>query len=62
MTDRLLSIAELADLLGVPIATVRWWLHKGTGPVYYKLGRHPMFRLSDIERWLEARRRTGGAA
>lgn len=60
--DRLLTITEVAALLGVPVATVRWWLHNETGPDYFKIGRHVKFRASDVERWVEARRRTGGTA
>lgn len=60
--DRLLSITELAELLGVSVATVRWWLHQGTAPDYFKIGRHDKFRESDVERWLEARRRRGSTA
>lgn len=60
--DRLLSITELAELLGVSVATVRWWLHQGTAPDHFKLGRHIKFRHSDVEHWLEARRRPSGSA
>jgi excisionase family DNA binding protein len=59
--DRLLTINELADLLGVSVATVRWWLHEGTGPDYFKIGRHVKFHSIDVDRWLEARRHSSGS-
>jgi len=62
MQDRLLSITEVAELLGVSVATVRWWIHDGTAPDHFKVGRRIKFRLSDVLRWLEDRRRTGGTA
>ena len=30
--DELLTIAEVADVLRVPLATLRYWRHLGTGP------------------------------
>lgn len=59
MDDRLLDVSEVAELLGVPVATLRWWLHIGTAPDHFKLGRHVKFRRSEVERWLETRRKTG---
>jgi excisionase family DNA binding protein len=61
MDDRLLGIAEVAELLGVPTATVRWWLHNGTGPDHFKVGRYVKFAESDVTSWLEARRRAGNS-
>lgn len=60
MEERLLTITEVGELLRVPVATLRWWLHNGTGPDHFKIGRRIMYRRSDIERWLEAQRRRGG--
>jgi len=58
--DRLLTITEVAELLGVPVATIRWWIHNGTGPEHVKLGRHIRFWLSEVLRWIEAHRRRAG--
>ena len=44
MQDRLLSITEVAELLGVSVATVRWWIHDGTAPDHFKVGRRIKFR------------------
>jgi excisionase family DNA binding protein len=54
--DRLLGIAELADYLGVPVATIYRWRYTRDGPVGYRVGRHVRYRLSDVDRWLETQR------
>jgi excisionase family DNA binding protein len=61
VNKRLLSIRELADLLGVSVATIRWWLHEGTAPPVIKLGRHNKFDPDDVDRWIDARRRAPAA-
>jgi excisionase family DNA binding protein len=50
----LLSPAELANFLRVPIGTVYKWNHEGTGPRMLLLGRHRRYRLADVEQWLES--------
>ncbi|WP_134768588.1 helix-turn-helix domain-containing protein [Nocardioides sp. 1609] len=58
MTDReFLSTEELADLLGVPVATCRWWRHNGTGPRGFRVGRAVRYRRTDVDRWIEERER-----
>jgi excisionase family DNA binding protein len=62
MDNHLLSTSEVAEILGVSVATLRWWIHNGTAPDHFKIGRHIKFSESDVLRWLEARRRRGGTA
>jgi len=51
----LLTTTETAELLHVPVATLRWWRHVGTGPKSFKLGaRKVMYRRADVLDWLEA--------
>lgn len=50
---RLLSMRELADLVGVSYATVRQWRARGSGPRGIRVGRHVRFRPDDIDAWLE---------
>ncbi len=52
--DRLLSPAELADYLGVPIATIYAWRHRRQGPPGFRAGRHLRYRLADVQRWITA--------
>ena len=54
--DRLLSIRELGEYLGVPVATIYRWRYTRDGPVGYRVGRHVRYRISDVERWLETQR------
>jgi excisionase family DNA binding protein len=44
----LMTAAEAAELLGVPVSTVREWGRKGTLP-RVKLGRHVRFVRSQVE-------------
>jgi excisionase family DNA binding protein len=51
----LLSVAELADYLGVPVSTIHYWRGKEQGPPALKVGRRLRFRVADVVRWLEER-------
>jgi predicted DNA-binding transcriptional regulator AlpA len=56
--DRMLSSEELAAYLGVTMRLVRDWRIKGTGPRGVSLGRRTVrYPLSEVERWLDERRR-----
>jgi excisionase family DNA binding protein len=55
MNDRaLLSPAELADYLNIPVATLYQWQHRGGGPKFLKVGRHVRYKTRDVEAWLES--------
>ena len=51
----LLSPQQLADYLGVPVATVYRWRYESTGPRGIKVGKHVRFRQQGVEAWLETR-------
>jgi len=42
--ERLMSMTDLSEMLGVPIHTLYRWRHKGDGPVGYRIGRHVKYR------------------
>ena len=55
MEDTILTTAEVSALINVPVATLRWWRHQGTGPKAFRMGtRKVMYRRSDVTAWLEA--------
>lgn len=53
--DAFLSPQQLADYVGVPVATVYRWRYEGTGPRGIKVGKHVRYRRRDVEAWLETR-------
>lgn len=55
-TPHLISPAELAAALGVPLATIYTWRSRGYGPPAVKVGKHLRWRREDVEAWLEERR------
>lgn len=44
---------DLANRLGLSVATLADWAHKGTGPRYARFGKHVRYRLSDVIKWEE---------
>jgi excisionase family DNA binding protein len=50
----LLTIAEAAELLRAPVATLRYWRHLGTGPRSFRLGRRVLYRSDDLRAWVDA--------
>ena len=55
MLEELLSPQDLADICGVPLATVYRWNHYGEGPIPLRVGRHVRYRPSDVDAWLAER-------
>lgn len=52
---QLLSPADVAGWIGVPVATLANWRSGGIGPAYLRVGRHVRYRAADLEAWLESR-------
>jgi excisionase family DNA binding protein len=62
-SDRLMTLAELAEMLGIPVNTLYGWRCRGDGPPGYRIGRHIRYRRAAVEAWLETQtdhRRTIG--
>ena len=61
--DELLGIPEVANLLGIPCATLRWYRASGIGPKSFKVGRRVRYWRNDCLDWLavqEANTARGG--
>jgi len=54
MADKLMTLAEVADYLGLPRATIYQWRSRGEGPRGFRAGRHVRYRTSELERWIDA--------
>ena len=51
--DRLLTVEELAEYLGVPVATIYAWRYRHEGPPGFRVGKHLRYRSSDVETWIQ---------
>lgn len=51
----LLRAADVAKLLGIPVATLANWRASGKGPPYLRVGRHVRYRDADVEAWIAGR-------
>ena len=54
--DPLLTVEDLAEYLGVPIATIYDWRVDGKGPCGIRVGRHVKFTARDVRAWIDAHR------
>lgn len=50
----LLTMSEVSELTRIPIATLRDYRFKGTGPKSGKVGGRVMYRESDVLAWIDA--------
>lgn len=50
--EDLLLMPEVSQLVRLPVATLRWMRHRGTGPAGFLLGRHVMYRRGEVKRWI----------
>jgi hypothetical protein len=68
----ILNTKQVAELTGIPAATLRYWRHADIGPASFTLGGAPgrrgrvVYRREEVERWIaeqeKATRRGGGDA
>ena len=54
MTDKLLTINEVADITRTSVETCRHWRKHGTGPKSFRLGRRVVYREQDVTAWITA--------
>lgn len=52
LDERLMSLPDLSEFLGVPLNTLYRWRYRGEGPKGYRVGRHVRYRRADVEAWL----------
>jgi predicted DNA-binding transcriptional regulator AlpA len=51
----LLRTSEVSEQTGIPVATLRWWRHRGEGPPSFKLGKKTVVYLADeLAVWIAA--------
>lgn len=54
---KLLNADEAAEMLGVPLNTLRFWISRNQGPASFLMGRRRKFRIESIEAFIESKER-----
>lgn len=52
---KVVTTVEAARMLGLSASTLAKMRLNGNGPIYCKLGRRVVYRLADLEQWLQSR-------
>lgn len=52
--DRLWSIEDLSEFLGVPVPTLYRWRTTGYGPKGVRIGRYVRYRQEVVDSWLKS--------
>ena len=53
-TARALTEREVSELLGLSVATLRAWRHRGKGPRFLRLGRSVRYLPTDVDDFVRA--------
>lgn len=51
--DELLTFFEVAEILRVPINTLRWWRQLGQGPRFFKVGHQLRTTVAEVRGYLD---------
>lgn len=57
MQSSFITPENLAARWNMPLTTLSQWRWNGRGPQFFKIGRHVLYKLEDIELFEERRRR-----
>lgn len=66
-TTDLLYQRDVAEMTGIPIATLKYWRQDNRGPRSFRLSDGPgragrvVYRRSDVEAWIDAQDKASGA-
>ncbi len=58
--DDLLTMTEVAHILRVPVATLRYWRYLEAGPRSFRVGRGVRYWRHDVHAWLRLQSGTHG--
>ncbi len=50
--ERLWTLKDVSNFLGVPVGTLYQWRVRGEGPPAFKVGRHVRFDPDQVRAWL----------
>ncbi len=50
---------DLEAKTGIPASTWRYWASVGQGPASFLLGRRRVWKVADVEEWLEQQAKVG---
>ena len=62
LRPRSLRTQQAAQYIGLSPHTLENLRSAGGGPRFFKMGRVVVYDVADLDRWVEAQRRTGSAA
>ena len=48
----LLNIEEAAERLRVPVATLRYWRQRNTGPASFRMGKRVFYQAEELDRYV----------
>ncbi len=51
--ERLLSMEEVAEILGVPLTTVRKWRARREGPRAFRVGKYVKYEPADVRAFID---------
>jgi predicted DNA-binding transcriptional regulator AlpA len=52
--DRLWAVRDVADFLGVPVATLYQWRYHGYGPPGFRVGRYLRYDPRQVREWFRS--------
>lgn len=61
LRDQLMTIEEVAELLRMPVATLRYWRVLDSGPCGFIIGRRLRYWRHDVMAWLDTQREATGS-
>lgn len=51
--DRLWTVQDLSEFLGIPVDTIRGWRTKNYGPAARKIGKHLRYDPAEVRCWVD---------
>jgi hypothetical protein len=54
MNDKLWGVKDVADYLGVPVATLYQWRSHGYGPPGRRMGKHLRYVPNQVREWVRS--------
>jgi predicted DNA-binding transcriptional regulator AlpA len=55
LPERLWTLRETAEFLAIPVGTLYKFNHQGTGPRFFRVGKHCRYDPRDVAAWLQGR-------